>query len=87
MKIALDITELLFPKVPSAGAVQLTPQPEVQAVALCWILSKGVETRSAGIAKGIGYNISLLKMQFCGRDLERDTIGSLSFSYLPWHGI
>lgn len=47
---------------------------------------QGVETLSAGIAKGIGYNISLLTMQFCNRALEDDTIGSLSFNYLPWCG-
>lgn len=70
LKIALDIDELLFPKVSSAisGSVQLAPELEVAGGGGLVLDSfQGADLLSAGIAKGTGYNIFLLRMQFCSR--------------------
>lgn len=87
LKIVLG-NELLFPKVISAasGSVQLAPELEVAGGGLVLDSFQGADTFSAGIAKWTGYNIFLLRMQFCSRDLEDDPRGSLSFNYLPWCG-
>lgn len=70
LKIALDIDELLFPKVSRAisGLVQLAPELEVAGGGGLVLDSfQGVDILSAGIAKRTGYNIFLLRMQFCSR--------------------
>lgn len=89
LKIALDIDKLLLPEVISAvsGLIQLAPELEVAGGSGLVLDSfQGADILSAGIAKGTGYNIFLLRMQFCSRDLEDDRRGSLSFNYLPWCG-